>query len=366
MYIDLWGWFREYARQARINGDHQRAQFDQIAYRGWQYRRNAQPEQAYQEFNKGVQLAQHLKEPCWELFFQYWCAEMLFYHTTDQKAALDYIMPVATRAYQEQYIHCPVRSRVYFIVTDLYYAIDFYSYHEKIREMLDYLQEEIPIDQDTALRARHIRAEFEMEFEHYSAARDIVLEYMPEAESNDFRMRTAYNLLRKVAYAQGDIVLALQYSHQTEDYAKRTQSQGEIATQKLWQSVYHSRLGNEQAAPALYRAGIELHERYQIPLWPRYYSSVCEYLELNGKTGEALKLRQKQYENIHQYNSIYMEAGFHLDYCTLLGRIASPLLPDALKSADALQHKMGDASLYLQRLQKIYDGMYYDYEWQRP
>jgi hypothetical protein len=364
MYVDLWGWFHASARNANLNNDRERLRYNELAHRGWAYRRTAQPDEALLVFEEGEAIAKRLGDHCWELFFQYWCAEMLFYHKVDQQAALDYAIRVATRAYKEQYLNCPIRSRVYFVVADIYYAIDFYSYQDKIREMLDYLQNEVPMDQDTDLRARHMRAEFEMEFERYDAARILVEEYMPDAQGNDFRMRSGYNMLRRIAYANGNVQLALNYSLQTDKYAIETQSQGIIASQKLWQSVYYKRLGRDDIARTCHLTGIDLHDRYDLPRWPGYYDALCEYLELNGEAARALTLRESQLEDMKAHNSIYNESVSHVDYCRLLGRFGKPL-DAALQAARILAQRMTKPELYLERLQKVEDGNYYDFEWQR-
>jgi hypothetical protein len=364
MYVDLWGWFHESRRNAILNGDTQREKYNDYAYRGWAYRRTAQPDEAFAVFQEGEALAKRLNDPCWELFFQYWCAEMLFYHKVDQQAALDYAIRIATRAYKEQYLECPIRSRVYFVVADIYYAIDFFSYQDKIREMLDYLQNEVPMDSDTDLRARHMRAEFEMEFERFDEAQRLVEEYMPDAHGNEFRLRSGYNMLRRIAYARGHIQMALDYSLQTDLYAERTQSQGIIASQKLWQAVYHKRLGNDALARTCHLNGIDLHERYALPRWPGYYDALCEYLELNSEPERALSLRETQLEDMQEHHSIHNESVSHLDYCRLLGRLGKPL-DDALKAAHTIAQRMTQPDLYLERLKKIEDGQYYDFEWQR-
>jgi hypothetical protein len=244
---------------------------------------------------------------------------------------------------------------VYFVVADIYYAIDFYSYQDKIREMLDYLQDEVPMDEDTDLRARHMRAEFEMEFDHYDKAQALVHAYLPQAVGNDFRMRSGYNLLRRVAYANGHVTLALEYSQQTESYAHRTQSQGIIASQKLWQAVYHKRLGQDTLARICQMNGIELHERYALPRWPSYYDALSEYAELNGEVERALTLRETQLEDMKNHHSVYNESMAHLDLCRLLGRLNKPLEAE-LAAARALAERMTQPALYLERLQLIEKG----------
>ncbi|MDQ7026888.1 MAG: hypothetical protein Q9P44_15170 [Anaerolineae bacterium] len=364
MTVDLWGWFHASLHNARMNGDTERQKYNEFAYRGWAYRRTAQPDEAFMVFEQGETLAKKLGDPCWELFFQYWCAEMLFYHKVDQQAALDYAIRVATRAYKEQYLGCPIRSRVYFVIADIYYAIDFFSYQDKIRDMLDYLQNDVPMDHDTDLRARHMRAEFEMEFDRFDVAKSLVEQYMPDAQGNDFRMRSGYNMLRRIAYAKGYVQMALDYSLETEKYAIHTQSQGIIASQKLWQAVYHKRLGNDTIARICHLNGIDLHERYALPSWPGYYDSLCEYLEVNGEVDRALAIRKKQLEEMETHHSIYNESVSHLDYCRLLGRLGKPI-DKALKIARDISQRMSNPDLFLSRLQKIQDGDYYDFSWQR-
>jgi hypothetical protein len=171
-------------------------------------------------------------------------------------------------------------------------------------------------------------------------------------------------MLRRIAYAKGDIQTALDYSLQTDKYADRTQSQGILASQKLWQAVYHKRLGNDAIARICHLNGIDLHEHYNLPRLPGFYDAVCEYVELNGESERALTLRLAQLNDVEEHHSLYNECTSHLDYCRLLGRLGKPL-DEALEAARTLTQRMTQPDLYLRRIKKITDGHYHDFDWQK-
>jgi hypothetical protein len=116
-------------------------------------------------YEQGRQLAKTLKEPCWELLFESLVAETHVYYRADKKIGLDTMIRVATRSYQPAYQYCLMRSRVLCNLAALYFQLDFFGYEAKIREMLDVIQSDIPLDEDTYLRMRQLEADFDFEHE---------------------------------------------------------------------------------------------------------------------------------------------------------------------------------------------------------
>lgn len=365
MYVDLWGWFWQYERDAIYSADSRRRKMIDLSRQGWQYVRVAQPELAYQSFMEGSRIAVALGEPCWELFFEYWACEVYLYHTDDHRRALDATVKLASRAHQDKYLPCPVRSRVYFILADVYFETDVYSYEERIREALDLIEREIPMDEDTHLRVQHLRAEFDFEFERYQDAEEKVMSYMGQAQDNAFRMRAAHNLLRRTAFSRGDLDMALFHAQQMEHYAKSTESPTGLSLSKLWQASYHFRLGNSVTAHTLYHLGVRLYQQQNLPRWPSYYDACCEYLEQLGEREQVLALRQAACTESDQKQSVYFRSYAYLQHCRTLGRFAQSF-EQPLAGARVIATEMTRPDVYLQRLQRVVDGAYYEYDWQKP
>ena len=80
-------------------------------------------------------------------------------------------MRLTTEARKERYAECPVRSRVFFVLVNVYYLLDFFGYEPEIMDLLDYMEKEIVMDEDTHLRVLHMRAEVDLDHERYGSGR---------------------------------------------------------------------------------------------------------------------------------------------------------------------------------------------------
>lgn len=364
MYIDLWGWFDDYEQMAIQEADWRKQRLPRLAFQGWRNLNLVEPDHALQTFTEGLQLAQAMQEPAWELFFDLWCCEVLVYHKNDLQVALDRTIRTATRAYQPRYAPYPViRSQVYFVLANLYYMIDPLGYETEIRDLLTYIEREVPMALDTHLRIMSLRSSFEFEHERYDASRTLTLEYLALAEGNWRRMGGAYERLSAIAYAEGDISLALEYSRQHELFAGRIHEIEDVALSYLRQAIFLVRLGETGKGYAMYQHGLSNYAQYEFVRRSTYYDSICEFLELTGDSAQALSLREQQQTEMLSHHSIAHVSLAYLQYCRLLGRMKKPL-EEALSKAHALSEKMRRPEIYLERLERIRNGDFHLYQWQ--
>lgn len=364
MYVDLWGWFWNEELKAHRNQDRITLRLIELARNGWAYRRSAQSQMMLQCFEDGASLAMQQGNPCWELFFTYWACSTLFYHVDDIQAALEGTIKLIARAHQEQYNSCPIRSRIYFLLADIYYEMDVFGYEDEIKGALDYLEEHIPMDEDTYFRVQHRRADIHFLYERYDEAFEGVTVYMARATHNEFRMRSAHQMLRAIAYARGELAIAHDHALHAEQFARAIQSHVDVAVALLWQSALSKRQGNDALAQQSYLQGVHIFLQHQLPHWPDYYNAVCDYLEICGETEKALRLRQEQLAEYQDYGSPFYLAWGHLQYCRLLGRSGKDM-KTALDTATQLAAVMRKPALYLGKLEKIKAGDYFEYDWQR-
>jgi|GEM_PF-1774210 len=364
MYVDLWGWFWEEELRAERDNDLNVKRIVQLARQGWAYRRNAQSAEMLACFEEAASIAQKHQNPCWELFCTYWACSTLFYHVDDLHGALDKTVKLASRAHQKQFTHCPIRSRIYFLLADIYYEIDVFGYEDKIRESLDFLENNIPMDQDTYFRVQHRFADLAYLHDDYDGAFERVTRYMAEAQENEFRMRSAHQLLRAIHYAQGDIVTAYEHSLQAEQYARNIQSHVDIAVGMLWQATLSKYRGNDALANNRFLQGNLLFMTHNLPHWPDYYNAVCTYLELSDKSTDAIKQRERQITEYKEYGSLFYLGWGYVQFCRLLGRTGQDM-SDLLDTAQELSTHMLKPQKYLNELRKIKTGTYYQYDWQR-
>ncbi|MGJ3237197.1 MAG: hypothetical protein ACFE0Q_00680 [Anaerolineae bacterium] len=365
MYVDLWAWFRQYELQALLRQDLRRRRLVTLARDGWRQRELADADQAIRCFEEGASLATELNEPCWVIFHQYWVAEMLFYLKHDYQGTLDYIVRLTAESRKPIYQDCPVLSRVFFVLANIYYMIDFYRYEEQIVELLDHIEQQVMMDEDTHLRVLHMRAQIEYEHERYAQALDITQDMLNRSQDNDFRQRSGYHMLRAVTYAQGDVAQALDYAHIAEQHAHVIQVQRSIAEGRLWMAVYQQRLGLIDNARASYQSALDYYQRYRLPREVTYHDASAEYHELLGDIQTALTLRLTLIEQTAGNISLYNQMSAHWQYCRLLGRLGHAL-DEALADARALSTQMSKPQAYLHKIKAIENGAYWEFDWQKP
>jgi hypothetical protein len=363
MFVDIWRWCREYDNQALREGNHQKQQLMQLLIQAERYKDRTQHDEALSFYDEGRQLAKSLNEPCWELLFESLIAETHVYYRADKKKGLDTMIRVATRSYQPAYQYCLMRSRVLCNLAALYFQLDFFGYEDKIREMLDVIQSDIPLDEDTYLRMRQLEADFHFEHERFDAAKEQTLVTMAQSHGNAFRMRTAYHVLHRIAFAQGEIDLALTYARETERYAIQCVTPRRTAEAILWEASYERRLQLPTAWQTLSRA-MNFYKDYELPLVGNYYSALCDYYEQDNKPDKAMELRQEQMKTAPDFGSFSYIVETHIDLCRLMGRIGLPL-DDALQQASAAATDCLKPDVYVERLKRIENGDYFEYDWQR-
>lgn len=101
MQADLWGWFNRYAAQANLEGNPLKQRLVQVYFEAQQMLRvlgSAEP--AIKLYEEGVQMAQRMGEPCWELFYEHQISEALIHESGDYINGRDHAVRVAARAYQ--------------------------------------------------------------------------------------------------------------------------------------------------------------------------------------------------------------------------------------------------------------------------
>jgi tetratricopeptide (TPR) repeat protein len=364
MRSDLWGWFNRYAAEAFLEGHPLKQKMPHLYDLGWEALRAEKPEEALGHFEEGLRIAYLLNDPCWDLYFDYWATETHIFYQNNYKIGLDRAVKVAARAHQERYQACPIRARVYYSLMYVYYAMDAIGYEDKIREMVDFMEREIPLDDDTYQRIQYTRASLAFALDDYDEAENLIQHYLDITLGNPHRQAGGFNMLRQISYARGKIVTAFDYGYQSELFAKVARLQTSVASALLWQAVSAIRLGQKERAALLHQSGKAHHERYQLKPLPGYYNSVCEYLELSGDTEQALNLRELEIKSISEVGSVDYTAEAHLQYARLLGRMGRDVkeaLAQAYEAAAALQRPQR----YVDKLKKLEAGDFYEYEWQK-
>jgi hypothetical protein len=363
MFVDIWNWCREYDIQAYREGNQLKQQLMKHLNQAERFKDRTHFTEAIATYNEGMRLAKKLNEPCWELLFESLIAETHVYYRADKNTGLDGMIRAAARSYQPTYQYCLMRARVLCNLAALYFQRDFFGYEDKIREMLDVIQSDIPLDEDSYLRMRQLEADFDFEHERYAACKEKTLATLAESHHNVFRLRTAYHSLHQLAFAEGDMSLALNYARETEKYALQCVTPRRTAEAILWEAMFERRLQMTTAWQTLNR-GLAYYQSYELPLAGNYYTAVCDYYEQDNQPEKALQLRREQLQAAPDLGSVSYIVETHIDLCRLLGRMGQPL-DTALQQARESTKNCLKPDIYLERLKRIENGDYTQFDWQR-
>lgn len=363
MRTDLWAWFNRYAAQAYLEGHPLKQRMIRVYDMGWEALRAERSEDALRHFAEGLDIAQKLNDPCWELFFDYWSTETIIFYQSNYHAGLDRAIKMGARAHQERYLACPIRARAYYTLMYVYYAMDAIGYEDKVREIIAFMENEIPLDDDTQHRMQYTRSGLAFSLEDYVLCEQEIQYYLSMTIGNPHRQSGGYNMLHRIAYARGNVHDAFNYAYKCEQDATQARLQNSVANALLLQAVCAIRLGQTERAAALHQQGLAHYQHYNLKQLPSYYNAVCEYLELAGNPEEALTLREEEISNINKLGSVAYTAYAHLQYCRELGRSGKDIV-DALQASYQAVEKLLKPQMLLDKLKKVEAGNYYRYEWQ--
>jgi hypothetical protein len=352
--VDLWGWFHAFQRKAIISGDAERRQLPEIYYRGSD-NLEIEPEKALNYFEQGKSLAQRLGEPCWALFFDYWRCEAYMFYIDDYKTALDVAVRIAAEAHKSQYVHCPVRARVYRILGDAYLLIDPVGYADQIRKTIDYMEADVPMDDDTRLLLQGRRAILAFAFEQLDEAIDEGLRYFALSENHDYRYAYAAAMLCEFYYLKGEIEVALKFAQTSEISAHRADMKGLLGSLAAWRALFARKLGNEEEAGRFYRLATSRTTSLGRTPFGAYFEALAHYHEIGGESDKAVTLRRQEINIVTGRGSPFAECGCRLKRLRLFGRMGLPIEEEMIAAREAAKGLI-DSSRYIAKLDRIAKG----------
>ncbi|MCA9915764.1 MAG: hypothetical protein KC496_20555, partial [Anaerolineae bacterium] len=213
-------------------------------------------------------------------------------------------------------------------------------------------------------RIQYIKAGLAFALEDYDTCEQETQVYMDMCIGNYHRESGGYNMMRRIAYARGDIKLAFSYAYQFEQRSRYSRLQNSVSHSLLCQGTYAQMLGQTDRAAQLIAQGKAHHERYGLKRMSTYFDNLCHYHELLEEHEEALRLREEQLAEVSEIDSADYLSYVHLQYCRLRGRMGLDLT-DALQVAYASAEKLLKPQKYLEKLKRIEAGDYRQYDWEK-
>jgi hypothetical protein len=358
VYVDLWGWFYDVARSAVRDGDQQRVQLTRLYWQS-QTIRLADPHQSLAMLRQGSELAERLDEPCLKIFFDYWACEVYIFDLEDLNAGLEYATKVFVEACKPGHSHCPVLGRVYRVMMDAYIYSDPAGYAVKVHDLLAYMEQNVPMDDDTGYLLHGRRVDLAWALDQPDQAFDLALKYLEVSEHSAFRKSHAYSVLSAFSYLKDEVSTALEYALLYEQHARRTDWSDSVATALVWQAMLYRKLGEEDKSRECHRRGLAQRSRLGVMPGGLYYDAMCYHAELGGESETALHLRDEQLGALAGKGMFGFETHVHLQRCRLRGRMG--LLEDAdLATARTAGQPLKAPQYFLAELDRIVQGDYSD------
>jgi hypothetical protein len=292
-YVQLGEWIDDFGRRARAAQDQQRISLHNINHIAFDLQEK-NPEKAFALYREGVALAEQLGEAWMALFYEYWSAVTLIFCLDRYEDGLALAAQLVARVSQEAYINCPFRARIYMTLVSAYFQIDPLSYVDQIRSMIDTLDTQIPLDEDTYRRLYAYRAKISMELFEYDSALPDALKYLEVSTSSAFRTAYAYSILTHLSYIQGKDGRALDYVYLLQSNAQRANLYSLIVSSYYWQALFLCLRGEAQEAHRLFLLGTAeangLGRRNEDIL----LMGVSRYFEARGDYDKALAVWDEQ------------------------------------------------------------------------
>jgi hypothetical protein len=237
----------------------------------------------------------------------------------------------------------PGRWLVYRDLLSAYLGIDPLGYEHEVRELLTYLDREIPPEPNTArylllgsLRHFHsVTGEFEAAEAAVARAQEL-LDRDPTPFRAEFSMTLHCAGLCWIAHRRQDWEKLRECAVLGEELARKTRREGNVCRFLMWQAVLARRDGDERRATRLHTTAntrmAQLNRRPEL----EYANALALFYELGGDLEKVLKVRDLELAAITNSGCHRNEYSVHLERAVLLakmGRLQAEDLDAARKAA---------------------------------
>ncbi len=351
MYVDLWGWFYGYGPDRGRAGAAERRRMARLFAQAWDSF-ELEPHKSVALLNQGRALAVQLTDRCRALFFDYWLCEAYLFYLDNCAAALELAVRCAVELRKPEYEDCPVRARLYRVLVDAYLFTDPIGHAHKIRETIDYMETQLPLDIDTWRLLAARRAQLALAFEQFAEAKELALHYLARSEQSSFRLMDAYDLLCRIAYERKDFAAAREYAYIGETYARREKRKGSLTDYLAWQALFARKAGEEENARRLYRLAAAQFAQLPAKIDFYIYKILVDYHLSGGELELAQRLLDQQLKEVTKYGSPHYLCECYLERCRLLAQTGLPLDAELALARNAAAQLL-DPARFLAKLDEL-------------
>lgn len=322
MFVDVYTWIQQFQIDALRRGDVKRLRLVGYQSQAWEYF-ESNPQRSLQILYEARDLAEQLHEPCWMLYYDCWLGECLNLYLNDFKQGMQHAMKTVVEIRKPEYEHCIMLCRGYRIVLESYIYSDPVGYADKIRELITYTDNEIPIDYDTYCILKKRESELEFALGNLNPAIEAAQGYLQRSAEQivTFHIAYAYEMLVHYAYLQGQTDNARQLIVECEQMARANQRHSLVAIAQAWRALFSLMDGNLEAAHTLYQMATRNMSQLGMAVSLSYYEAIASYNERLGNLDDALAIREKHYDAVKGRGGYYLETEVLLKKARLQGRM---------------------------------------------
>ena len=350
-------WFCQVEAQARADGDAPRLRLVQIVYEADQHR-ETDPDLMLGLIEEGRALARQLAEPWWALFYDDRRAGALMKYKGDAATGLELAVRNALEARKPLYEQFPWRFRVHDHLIVGYLNTDPAGYAAQIREALDWLANDVPVDGSPKYlllaRRRWLASELGDTDEAESLAKRAL-----EVAAGDADQMTAcshavfcYSHLSEIAWKRGDWANLRDLSIVGEELARQVGHQLELAEFQMWQALLARRESRPELARKRWKQATRRVAKLGMPADHIYFDALCAFHEQGGETELVLRARDEELALLVGKGRFAAELRCRVERLRLLLRLGRETTGD-LEAARAVARRLRRPEEALAKLDEI-------------
>ena len=336
-FVDVWGWFIGHRVQAQREHNPDLLRLVDMFQEMFESL-EPDPNHSLALCNEAIGLARQLKMPCMELYYQNWRCETYLFYLRQLRAGLREATTLALETRKPEYERCPVVARVYRNLMNAYHFLDSYGYADEIAAVLDFLENDFPIDKDTWKAIAWERAWLAAANEDFEQAFDLTEVYRARCGDDQFYLIHAYTLLCWLSYKLKRFELIEDFAEMGEACARSQNRHESLANLLGWKAFALYRAGRK--AEARRTAGEAVRQHQNVPTLRVHEAPLMYYYEVSGDLEKALRVHRGVLDFELEAGSADGETQARLEICKTMAKMNLPLAEElalARKSAEKLR-----------------------------
>ena len=312
-FINPHRWYDDYLRSARARGNETGQRLGELYY---QTGRSSQRDQLKGICDEGVKIAKMLDEPYWELYFR-----LIAYDVSpDNGFITDELIQMSIDISQPRYEGCPMSGRVYQALLNAYSTVDPLGHAQDILDGTDYVEHNIPLDEETYISLGMYRLRVYMAQRNWSQAYHEGTEYHNQAlEAVDWYHTIRSSIrLAEVLYEMGNYYTALDTLSKCNLALAKRRDPSWDKTVLLWYLPLYKKVGDEENYD---KVRDKIKEMAQVPSYD-YLSgrAKLEAIFLDDNTIDSMDNLLKLRDFFDEDKYRHLRISLNLEYLVQLGK----------------------------------------------